>query len=202
MVGLFDALIFGGAFDSCLDRATDRRDSTASVGRLHDKEQGVSSQGEHSTSFHLPQPPLGAASPPRDTSGGVALQGGIPSRGDGDDSLPSSVDYPEAGPSLIGPPTLNIHVGAQPFGAASGLAHQHSYLHHHDQQAGAIPLPPALAIDAVSELTDPGLLAPLPGSSVTTAGGASAVVGGPPGMMRGRIRVFATTYNGAWGDGI
>jgi hypothetical protein len=57
-------------------------------------------------------------------------------------------------------------------------------------------LPPALAMDAVSELTDPGLLAPLPGSSVVTGGGASAVVGGPAGVMRGRVRIFATTYNG------
>lgn len=196
MVGLLDALIFGGAFDSCLDRATDRRDSTASAARLHDKQQGVSSQGEHSTSFHLPQPPPGAASPPHDASGGIALSAAVASRGDRDGSRPSSVDYPEAGPSLLGPPTLNIHVGAQPFGAASGLAHQHSYLHPTEGPAPPT-LPPAMAMDAVSELTDPGLLAPLPpGSSVMTGGGASAAVGGPPGGMRGRVRIFATTYNG------
>lgn len=207
-VGLLDALIFGGAFDSCLDRATDERDTTS---QLHYKQQ-ASSQGERSGSFHLPQqqqqqPQPAAASPSHDESGGtggIALQPLPPpaqprdaARRDRDDSSLQSGDYPEASPSL----RPHVHVGAQPYGAASGIMHHHSFHGHLHNSNSGLPAPPAMAVDAVSELTDPGLLAPMPGSVVAAVagGGAGAVAG--QGVVKGRVKIFATTYNGAWVGG-
>jgi hypothetical protein len=191
-IGLIDALIFGGAFDVCLDRSNAPKD-----GSSHHK--NASSQDQ--SSFAAQQqyyPSLNNNSAGTSTApGGIALMqqqrlpspsdspsGGVDGRLDDDnDEEEESSDMPKAFPAL--------HQGASPFGAASGLKHEQSVLAAaaagRGGGGGNDPPVPVMVTDGVSELTDPG------------TGAAPAIIGTPQAPLppvKSKVKIFASTYNG------